>query len=103
MSKEFKINCGLVFMIAVVIILSIILTNPTIYGRITKPKVEAGQVWISQVENPFRDSIAKHYILEIRGDWLKYVNVKYKDHESIELFIWTDKIDWFTRGRELEK
>ena len=58
------------------------------------PKIAVGQIWQYKSENPFEGEIRSCLVLEIKGEWVKYVDVKYKDKERI-LFAHSDTIRSF--------
>ncbi len=70
--------------------------------------VVVGQIWVENIDdnkNPFYDITPdEHYVLEIRGDWVKHVNIKYLDYEQkwVDMLAWTDKIYWFKQYRYLK-
>lgn len=53
------------------------------------PSVEAGQVWVKSyfVDNPFEKTQTDTlYILEVKGDWMKYKKGNRIDSDRLSLF-----------------
>ena len=101
LKSEMKV-LGVIVLILVVLIVSVIFAvdhSPSRY--VPSPEIKPGQVWIYKNDNPFKDETAKYLVLEVRGEWVKYVNVKYI-HKNGTDFSHTDRTSSFTDFTRLQ-